>query len=242
MNADAPAPANRAGCAKEEAMGRTVRLTAGDGYTFDAWFAEPPGEARGGLVVAMEMYGVNDYLRGVCDAYARDGYAAIAPDLWARLQPGLIIPYDDEGNRRGLALCAEADWDLALADLAAAADALRDAGKVAITGFCYGGTLAWLAACKGGFDAAVAYYGSDMCDYPELEPNCPVLCHVGDADTAVPPDKVAAFRARRPEVPWHIYPGAKHGFDNPLRPARHHAKAAALARRRTLDFLAREIG
>lgn len=223
-------------------MGKTVKLTAADGHAFDAYLAEPAGARRGGLVVAMEMYGVNGYLREVCDRYAGEGYAAMAPDLWARTEPGLTLPYDDEGSRRGKRLCAEADWDAALLDLATAAKAVRGVGRVAVMGFCYGGTLTWLAACKGSFDAAIAYYGSDMCDYPDLAPNCPVLCHVGDADTAVPPDEVAAFRARRPEVPWHIYPGAPHGFDNHTRPARYDAGAAGLARRRTLDFLARTIG
>jgi len=223
-------------------MGRIATLTAPDGHAFNAYLAEPDGRPRGGLVVAMEMYGVNDYLRGVCDSYAQEGFVAIAPDLWGRTRPGLTVPYDAAGSRLGKELCAEADWDAAVVDLDTAADAVRGAGKVAVMGFCYGGTLTWLAACKASFDAAVAYYGSDMCDFPELQPNCPVLCHVGDADTAVPPDAVAAFRARRPEVPWHIYPGAPHGFDNPTRPARYHAEAAALARTRTLDFLVREIG
>ncbi|MPY70991.1 MAG: dienelactone hydrolase family protein [Alphaproteobacteria bacterium] len=223
-------------------MGETIRLTSADGHAFDAYLARPDGAPRGGLVVAMEMYGVNGYLREVCDAYAADGYAAIAPDLWDRVEPGLALPYDDIGSARGKALCKEADWDLAVQDLAAAADAVRDAGKVAVMGFCYGGTLTWLAACTDTFDAAIAYYGSDMCDFPDRAPRCPVLCHVGDADTAVPPDAVAAFRARRPEVPWHIYPGVPHGFDNHTRPARHDAAASRLARRRTLDFLARHLG
>lgn len=223
-------------------MGKTTMLTAPDGHRFAAYVAEPAGGPRGGIVVAMEMYGVNDYIRAVCDRWAADGYRAIAPDLWARFRPGFTLPYDDEGNRIGKKMSAEADWELALDDLQAAADAVRSAGKVAIVGFCYGGTLAWLAACRRRFDASVPYYGSDMCDYPDEVPRCPVLCHVGDRDTAVPPDAVAAFKAKRPEVPWYIYPGIVHGFDNFTRPARYDAAASKLARERTLAFLRQRIG
>ena len=223
-------------------MGDSFTLTAPDGHKFAAYVAEPAGAPRGGIVVAMEMYGVNDYVRAVCDSWAGDGYRAIAPDLWARFQPGFTLPYDDEGNRIGKKMSAEADWELALDDLQTAADAVRSAGKLAIVGFCYGGTLAWLAACRRRFDASVPYYGSDMCDYPDEIPRCPVLCHVGDKDTAVPPAEVAAFKAKRPEVPWHIYPGVVHGFDNFIRPARYDEAASRLARERTLAFLRRHIG
>ena len=223
-------------------MGETFTVTAPDGHKLSAYVAEPDGAPRGAVVVAMEMYGVNDYIRAVCDSWAGDGYRSVAPDLWARHQPGFTLPYDDEGNRIGRRMSREADWTLALDDLEAAADAVRGAGKVAIVGFCYGGTLAWLAACRRRFDAAVPYYGSDMCDYPDETAKCPVLCHVGDQDRAVTSEKVAAFRARRPDVPWDIYPGAQHGFDNFIRPARYNEAASRLARERTLAFLRRHIG
>jgi carboxymethylenebutenolidase len=102
--------------------------------------------------------------------------------------------------------------------------------------------VTWLAACRCDLDAAIAYYGSNMCDYPDETPRCPVICHVGDRDTAVPPSDVAAFRERHPEVHWHIYPGVQHGFDNHTRPARYDAAATALARQRSVDFLRKHIG
>jgi carboxymethylenebutenolidase len=178
----------------------------------------------------------------VCDGWAADGYRAVAPDLWSRVSPGLTLPYDDEGSRIGKKMSAETDWERVLDDLQVTADAVRGAGRVAIVGFCYGGTLAWLAACRRSLDAAVPYYGSDMCDYQDEPPRCPVLCHVGDKDTAVPPHEVAAFRAKRPEPVWHIYPGVLHGFDNFTRPVRYNEAASRLARRRTLGFLRTHIG
>lgn len=223
-------------------MGESRFFTAPDGHRFESYVAEPAGTPRGSVVVGMEIYGVNAYIRAVCDGWATDGYRAIAPDMWSRTQPGLTLPYDDEGSRIGKKMSAETDWERALDDLQAAADAVCDGGKVAIVGFCYGGTLAWRAACRRRFDAAVPYYGSNMCDYPDEVPCCPVLCHVGDRDTAVPPHAVTAFRARRPEVLWYIYPGALHGFDNFIRPARYDEAASRIARRRTLEFLRRHVG
>lgn len=223
-------------------MGEWIRLTASDGHEFGAYLAAPEGRARGGLIVGMEMYGVNGYLRGVCDGYAAEGYLAIAPALFDRFSPDLTNPYDDDGSRRGKELSAVVDHHQTMLDVTAAADRVRSAGKVAIMGFCFGGTVTWLAACRCDLDAGIAYYGSNMCDYPDEQPRCPVICHVGDLDTAVPPADVAAFQKTHPEVRWHIYPGVQHGFDNSTRPVRYDAPAAALAHERTLAFLRERIG
>ncbi len=223
-------------------MATTVRLQSPDGHGLEGYLAEPAGEARGGLVIAQEMYGVNQYIRDVCDGFAADGYLTIAPALFDRIQPGLTLPYDDDGQRRGKVLSRDADLELALDDLCAGADYVRAAGKVALLGYCYGGTLGWLAACRRNFDAVICYYGSDMCDYPDEVPACPIICQVGDRDATVTPQKIAGFGAIRPEVPFFTYAGALHGFDNHLREARYHADAAQQARQRTLEFLGAHIG
>jgi carboxymethylenebutenolidase len=226
-------------------VGRTVELTSPDGHRFGAFVSEPARAPRAGIVVGMEMYGVNGYLRSVCDAYAAHGYLAVAPCLFDRFETALTLPYDDAGSARGKDLSARIDYAHTVMDAETAADFLRAKApgiKVAITGYCFGGTVAWLAACRGNFDAAVAWYGSNMCDYPDERPRCPVICHVGDADTAVPPADVAAFSAKRPEVLWHVYPGVPHGFDNQTRPARYVAAASKIARERTLAFLAETVG
>ncbi len=226
-------------------MSDTIALEAGDGHRFDAYLAEPDGPPRGGIVVGMEMYGVNAYLRSTCDDFAKAGYLAIAPQLFDRFEHALTLPYDETGNIKGKNLSARIDHAHTMADVAAAADRLKSLApgiRVAIMGFCFGGTVTWLAACRGTFDAAIAYYGSDMCDYPDEIPNCPVICHVGHLDTAVPPSDVSAFSAKRPEPLWYVYEGAPHGFDNATRPLRYHAEAASLARQRTLAFLAEHIG
>ena len=222
-------------------MGQNIRLTAADGHELGAFLAEPSGRVRGAIVVAMEMYGVNDYLRTVCENYAADGYVAIAPQFFDRFAPDVTFPYD--GSAYDLAKKYSADVVPHIVTDAEAAKAhVSGAGKVAISGYCFGGTVTWLAACRSSFDAAIAYYGSDMCDYPDEEARCPVICHVGDKDTAVPPADVAMFKERRPECYWYIYPGVLHGFDNGTRAERYNADASKLARTRTMDFLAEHIG
>jgi len=223
-------------------MAEDIRLTAPDGHEFDAYLVRPEGDVKGGIVVAMEMYGVNGYLREVCDRFAQEGYISIAPAFFDRHERGLTLPYDDIGSRRGKELSRINDFGLTLDDAHTARDYIRaDAGKVAIMGYCFGGTVSWLASCRGDFDASIPYYGSDMCDYPDEAARCPTLSHVGDLDTAVPPDQVKMFQEKRPEVTWCIYEGAQHGFDNWTRPARYHREAADLARRRTLEFLAETL-
>ena len=222
-------------------MGTWIDITAADGHGLTAWQAEPAGTPKGGLVIAQEMYGVNSYLTAVADDYADKGYLAIAPRLYDRLEPGLVIGYDDEGNRRAKELYRNYDWSKALTDLEAARDAVAIAGKVAILGFCFGGSLAWLAACRSDFTCAVSYYGGEINRYIDEEARCPVECHVGELDTAFSPEKRIAFRARHPDIPFHIYPGAVHGFDNEERVARHHAQATRDARQRALAFLDQHI-
>lgn len=223
-------------------MGEDIRLTASDGHMFGAYLAVPEGTPRGGLVVGMEMYGVNGYLKSVCDDFAAEGYLSIAPLLFDRFEPNLTNPYNDEGSKRGKDLSAIIDHNQTMLDVTAAIDHVRPAGKVAIMGFCFGGTVTWLAACRCNLDAAIAYYGSNMCDYPDEEPKCPLICHVGDLDTAVPPADVADFQARHPEVHWNVYPGAQHGFDNSTRPVRYHAAVTEEARKRSIAFLRDKIG
>lgn len=218
-----------------------ITIEAADGVTLAAHLVEPEGTPRAGVVVAQEMYGVNSYLRNVCAFFAEEGYLAIAPCLYDRVAPGLTFEYTDADNARAKELYRNYDWSKALLDLEAARDAVQSAGKVGIVGFCFGGSLAWMAACRSRFDAAVSYYGGEINRFIDEDARCPVEGHVGDGDTALSPEKLARFRARHPEIPFYVYPGAVHGFDNPGRGARHHPGAAREARARTLAFLARAL-
>src|SRR5690606_36633624 len=118
----------------------------------------------------MEMYGMNGYLTSVCDAFAAEGYLSIAPAFFDRLVRDQTLPYDETGSAKGKEHSAIIDHNDTMRDVEAAASRVRGAGKVAIMGFCFGGTVTWLAACRCDLDASIAYYGSNMCDYPEEEP------------------------------------------------------------------------
>ncbi|MFN4281175.1 MAG: dienelactone hydrolase family protein [Alphaproteobacteria bacterium] len=225
--------------------GEIVRLRAADGHSFDAYLAEPPEgvKPRGGIVVLMEIFGLTPHLRGVCDGFAKDGYRVVAPAIFDRVERDAIIPYTPDGLQRALAVKSKhGDWGKMLLDTEAARDAVKSAGKVACVGYCFGGSIAWLASAGGRFDAVVSYYGSEMMAFLDITPTCPVECHIGTADHHLTPPKVDQVRAAYPDLPVHLYEGAEHGFNCESMAQRHHPAAAKLARERTLAFLRKHIG
>jgi carboxymethylenebutenolidase len=137
-------------------MGQTAKLTAADGFQLDAYRADPAGAPKGAVVIIQEIFGVNPHIKEVCDGYAADGYVAIAPALFDRVEKGMELGYDPESQESGKSTRGKLNWDDSLADAQAAADAVRDAGKVAIIGYCFGGSVAWLGATRGNYDAAVS--------------------------------------------------------------------------------------
>src|SRR6185295_8864155 len=198
-------------------MGTTPRITARDGHVLDAYLACPETKPRGGIVIAQEMYGVTSYLCETCDFYAAQGYLTIAPALYDRRQRKLVLEYNQENHDLAQTIYKNWNFDYALEDLEAGKNIVLQAGKVAIVGFCWGGTLAWLAACRREYAAAVAYYGSLMPDFADENPRCPVIAHIGSSDTTMPQARIDLFHHAQPAIPIHIYPGAQHGFDNPSR-------------------------
>src|SRR5919206_606364 len=145
------------------AMGETIRLRAADGFELSAYRAAPSGTPRGGLVVIQEIFGVNGHIRRVADGYAADGYLAIAPALFDRIEPGIEIGYGPDDIERGRELKGRSRTDAALRDISAARDAAAAAGKVGVVGYCWGGYLSWLSATRvDGFAAAVSYYGGGI--------------------------------------------------------------------------------
>jgi carboxymethylenebutenolidase len=215
-----------------------TRLMAQDGHACDAFLAEPQGDVRGSVVLAQEMYGLNEYLRDTCRFFAAHGYRTIAPALYDRAERGLVFPYEKEAHDRAQKVYKNWDFENALNDLDAARDHVSERGKCAVIGYCWGGTLAWLAACRRRYAGAVAYYGSMMPDFSHETPQCPVIAHVGSRDNTMPPARLDLFRAAQPNVPLYIWEGAAHGFDNSGRTERFHPQACASARQVTLDFLA----
>lgn len=222
-------------------MGQTIKLEARDGHRLDAYEAQPAGRARGGIVVVQEIFGVNDHIRRVADGYAADGYRVIAPALFDRVKPGVNLAYDDAGVAEGRAIREKITFDDALADVAAAQAALRDAGKLGIVGYCWGGTVTWLGAARlAGFAAAASYYGGGIGKFAAEKPRCPAQCHFGEKDHAIPLAEVESVRKANPGVQVFLYP-AGHGFNCDAR-ASYDAVSAKLARERTLEFFRSHVG
>ena len=215
-------------------MGKMIKLEAKDGHTLDAYVAEPKGKPKGGLVVVQEIFGVTDHVKRVADQYAAEGYKAIAPAMFDRIEPGIELPYSD--IEQGRAYMQQLKWPDTLADVEAAADAVRDAGSAAIVGYCWGGTVAHVAASALDLDAAVSYYGGGVSKNLDKQPQCPIMYHFGDQDHSIPVGDIEKIRKAYPEAVVHVYKGAQHGFNCDER-ASYSASDARLAFGRSTGFL-----
>lgn len=222
-------------------MGERIGIESGDGFKVGVYRAAPEGEPRGAVVVLQEIFGVNAHIRAVADGYAAEGYLALAPQIFDRVAPDLELGYDQQDLGRGVDIAFQKlDHDAALADIGAtvaAASGLR----VGVVGFCFGGLLAWRAACKAdGVAAAVCYYGGGIARERDRQPRCPVMMHFGERDAHIPLEDVEGIRAAQPGATIFVYP-ADHGFNCDQRDS-FDAGSAELARIRTLEFFARELG
>jgi carboxymethylenebutenolidase len=176
--------------------------------------AAPGVPPLGGLVVAQEIFGLNANIEALCERFAGEGFEVVAPAYFERVEPGFGAGYDQDGVARGLAAVRATPWDQVAADTQAAVDALRARGcaRVFATGFCWGGTVAWLAACRvAGVDAAAGFYGRMINTLLGETPKAPIELHYGERDAGIPLSMVDEVRAAHPSVPIHLYP-AGHGF------------------------------
>jgi len=222
-------------------MGQMVTLKAEDGHSLGAYRAAPAGKPKAGLVIIQEIFGVNHHIKNVSDGFAADGYVALAPAIFDRAEPGFETGYQPVDIERGRAVRGKIDIGDMVKDIRAAVGALKAEGlKVGVVGYCLGGTLAWLAATRiDGVSCAVSYYGGGVAETASEKQRCPVLFHFGETDQSIPADHHATIRAAHPELPLHIYP-AGHGFSCDERGS-YHAPSAALARTRTIEFLAKHL-
>jgi carboxymethylenebutenolidase len=222
--------------------GETISLTAHDGHVLSAYEARPRTSARGALVLAQEIFGVSGHIRRVCDDYAAHGYHVVAPAFFDRIRRGIELGYSGEDAKTGRELRSRIGWDQVFADVAAARDRVADAGRIAVLGYCWGGTIAWRSAAQiASIAAAVCYYATLIGPHIRETPRCPVLMHFGEHDPLATLEQAEQLRAAHgAELEIEVYP-ASHGF-NCDEIANYHAASAAAALRRTLDFLAAHIG
>jgi carboxymethylenebutenolidase len=219
--------------------GRMIELRSeADGFAFGAYHAPAQGRRRGGLVLVQEIFGINDNIRKECDWFAAQGFEVTAPSLYDRIEKGFTAGYTPEETQRGRKASEDTDMTMAIGDVRACVEHLGARERVFITGFCYGGSITYIAACRiPGLLAGAGFYGRLIPDYLNETPKCPLILHFGDNDPSIPLENVRKIQAAHPHVRIYLYE-AGHGFCSD-RTTHFDAKTCTLAKSRTLDHFAR---
>jgi carboxymethylenebutenolidase len=215
-------------------MGQQINLPTSGTQCIGAYLAQPQGKPKGGIVVIQEIFGVNAHIRSVADRFAEAGYTAIAPSFFDHLETGVELAYDEAGSSKGKQLITELGLERALEDVASAAEAIASAGKIGTVGYCWGGTVALLAALRLGLPS-VSYYGARNLQFLHETPKAPVMFHFGEKDTGIPMESVAKHRELLPQMETFTYP-AGHAFNRDVDPRAYDEASAKLALQRTLAF------
>jgi carboxymethylenebutenolidase len=232
-------------------QGEKITLASKDGGSFACYLAMPAKLPAPAIVVAQEIFGVNRVMRDTCDALAAQGFIAACPDLFWRIEPGIELDDRVEADMtRAFDLFGKFDVDKGVDDLRAAVHAFKGHaegnGKVGVVGYCLGGKLAYLMACRSKIDAATGYYGvglDALLDEAEHITH-PLMLHIAEEDKFVPRDaqeKIREALAKNKHVTLHSYPGCDHAFAREGG-AHYDAVAAKTANARTYEFFARHLG
>ncbi len=221
--------------------GATIRLVSRDGFELDAYRVPAQGPRKGGVIVIQEIFGLSDHVKEMAERFGAAGYEAIAPSMYDRAAPGFIVQAQDvaAGMARGRDLAIGNGPDNAMNDVGGAFDVLAPSGRVYVTGYCYGGSMSWLAAARiDGLAAASCYYGGNIPQMIGMKPKCPTICHFGAKDAHIPlVGAVDKIEAAHPDIPVYIY-DAGHGFSR-RNSADYDAAADAMAFERTLALFDR---
>lgn len=221
-------------------MGECINLNTSGIQCIGAYLAKAQGQPQGGLVVVQEIFGVNAHVRRVLDSFAAHGYTAIAPAFFDHVESGVELGYGPNDFARGRALVGQISFERALADVASAAQAIASAGRIGVVGYCWGGSVALLAATRLGLPA-VSYYGARNVQFLDEAPKAPLQFHFGERDTSIPAEAVQRHRDALPDMEIYTYPAA-HAFNRDVDPAHYDAASAKLALERTLAFFDRHLG
>ena len=219
-------------------MGQTISISTRHGR-ISAWQAKPHDKPRGAVIVVQEIFGVNAHVRQVADRFANHGYLAVAPALFDLVHPGTELAYDEAGVARGREIAQELGFGGALDGVRAAFDLVESENRVAVVGYCWGGSVAYLANARLGIPA-VSYYGGRTVPLLRERPRAPLLLHFGEDDALIPPEDVQAHRSALPDAEIHVWPGVGHGFNCDQRDG-YDAAASQGALARTLAFLQKNL-
>jgi len=217
-------------------MGKPIQIEVPGIGEVGGWISTPAGKPRGALVVVQEIFGVNAHMRDVADSFAHEGFLALAPALFDPVERGVELAYDPASAARGVELRNVVGFDLAVAIVGAAATWMRQQGlRVGVVGYCWGGSVAFLANTRLGLPA-VSYYGARSVPFLDEPAKAPMLFHFGELDASIPPADIMLHRQKQPAAAVYVYP-ARHGFNRDASPDIFDADSARLARQRTLEFL-----
>tara|TARA_R110002124_G_scaffold62740_13_gene171396 strand:- start:1065 stop:1763 length:699 start_codon:yes stop_codon:yes gene_type:complete len=229
--------------------GQDIEIESDDG-NFSAYLAVPASGSGPGVLVLQEIFGVNASMRAISDWLAAEGFTALCPDLFWRIEPGIQITDKTEAElNRAFELFGLFNQDTGLQDIRTSLSALRSldacTGKAGALGYCLGGLLAYRTACHTDSDASVGYYGVSIEDRlaEAAGLSAPLMLHIAGADQFVPPAAQTRLHeglGSNPLITLHDYPGKEHAFARP--DGKHYAaESAGLANQRTLDFLHRHL-
>jgi len=232
---------------QSEAVQSETMSMAAEGGHFDAYLARPSAPRGGAVIVIQEIFGVNENIKQVANWLAGQGYLAVAPDLFWRIEPNVALTDQSEEEwQKAFALMNAFDGDQGVKDIQAAIDHARTLdggnGKVGALGFCLGGRMAYLAATRSSADASIGYYGVGIQDILDEAANItkPLILHIACEDDFVPAEAQAAIHAGlddNPQVTLFDYAGQDHAFTREGG-MHYNAEATALAHQRSLDLLA----
>lgn len=222
-------------------MNDYISLIAADGHELGAYVSYPAGEPIAGLVVVQEIFGVNAHIRSVADGYAKDGFLAIAPALFDRYERGVDLSYEGQDLQRARSFVPKLNMEKAVQDVAAAIQYAEKSTnkKVGVIGYCFGGTVAWLAATRLHPAAVVGYYAGGIGNFAQEKAGAPAMLHFGEQDTHIPEADVNKLKAANPGVEIFWY-DAGHAFNAEPRSS-YNPDAARLARERSLAFLKKNL-
>jgi carboxymethylenebutenolidase len=230
-------------------MSEFIDVTTSDGK-FQAYCAKPAAKTAPAVVVLQEIFGINADLKETCEWLAKQGFLAVCPDLFWRLEPGVSMSKLDEAEwQKGFQLYQKFDRERGVADIGATLEVARTvpgcSGKAGVMGFCLGGLMTFLTAARLSPDAAVEYYGGETDKYVQesAKIRCPTLIHLAEADEYMPPDaqrKIIETVKSNPKISVHTYPGCRHAFAR-HNGAHYNAAAAELANSRTIEFLKKNL-
>jgi carboxymethylenebutenolidase len=221
-------------------MGELIKATASDGHILDVYLAQAKGLPKGGIVLIQEIFGVNNHIKSIADQYASEGYLVGAPSLFDRVEPNIRLCYNPEDIAHGKELKESVGNENPLLDIQSTLNIVKSAGKVAVIGYCWGGTLTWLSACQvPGFSAAASYYGGGIGALAFMQPKCPTIFHFGENDPVIPLTDIDTLKSAQPKCPIYLYP-AGHGFNCKQRDG-FHSSSSKIALERTIEHVEHNI-